>query len=161
MRFQNILLASLIGAASAYLIPEGTEDGVYEHYLDSAGSEVHVKIANATSFDDADLGAYTGAPASARLKRQNYDVASCAAGPEMDHGVSLNMLGTLCIVEIDSLRTLMPPMPILIVSATTTLLPSLDTTFTPSVVATSLSSATLTTSASTNALRVRASTPAA
>lgn len=160
MRFQNILLASLLGLSSAYTIPEGTEDGVYEHYLDSTGNEVHVKIANATNYDDATLSAYARTPLPGRFKR-DADVPSCSGGPEMDHAVSFNVSISLSVARTDTSRTLMLPMPTLIDSATLTLLLSLDTTSTRSVVDTLLSSATLTTSTSTNVLRVLASTPAA
>ncbi|KAF3040369.1 hypothetical protein E8E11_000187 [Didymella keratinophila] len=57
MRFQNILLAYLLGVGlgGAFTIPEGTEDGVYEHYIESNGNDVHIKLANATHYDSNEL----------------------------------------------------------------------------------------------------------
>ncbi|KAF2018642.1 hypothetical protein BU24DRAFT_418162 [Aaosphaeria arxii CBS 175.79] len=48
MRLKTVFLA-IVGAlsASAFVIPEGQEDGVYESYLEN-GKSVHVKLANST-----------------------------------------------------------------------------------------------------------------
>jgi hypothetical protein len=88
MRFQNILLASLLGVGlgGAFTIPEGTEDGVYEHYIDSDGNDVHVKLANATNYDDVSLNAYANTPLPGRFKRAE-DIPHCGAGNELPHGV--------------------------------------------------------------------------
>lgn len=78
MRFQNILLASLlsVGLSGAFNIPEGTGDGVYEHYIDSDGNDVHIKLANATNYDNVDPDAYTRSPLPGRFKRAE-DVPYC------------------------------------------------------------------------------------
>lgn len=90
MRFQDILLASLLGVASAFTIPEGTEDGVYEHYLDSSGNDVHIKVANATNYDDGSLNAYARSPLPTRVKRAE-DIPHCGAGNELNHAVSIEL----------------------------------------------------------------------
>ncbi|KAL1650472.1 hypothetical protein SLS61_005936 [Didymella pomorum] len=91
MRFQNILLASLLGVGlgGAFTIPEGTEDGVYEHYIDSDGNDVHVKLANATNYDDVSLNAYANTPLPGRFKRAE-DIPHCGAGNELPHGNDLS-----------------------------------------------------------------------
>lgn len=48
MLFKNILLPTYAAVAGAFNIPDGTQDGIYEHYIDEKGVDVHVKGANAT-----------------------------------------------------------------------------------------------------------------
>jgi hypothetical protein len=88
MRFQNILLTSLVAVASAFTILEGTEDGVYEHHVDTDGNDVHVKLENAINYDKVDLSVYGRVPRPGRFKRVE-DVPHCGAGNELQHGVSV------------------------------------------------------------------------
>jgi hypothetical protein len=87
MLFFRILFASLLGAASAVLIPEGTEEGVYDHHIDANGKDVFVKLANATDYSAKKLGPYAPETFAGRFKRQE-DIAHCGAGGELNHAVS-------------------------------------------------------------------------
>jgi hypothetical protein len=87
MLFSKIFLASLLGAASAVVIPEGTEEGVWEHYVDANGNDIFNKLANATDYSAKKLGPYTPETFAGRFKRQ-ADVAHCGAGNELNHAVS-------------------------------------------------------------------------
>ena len=89
MLFSKILLASLLGFASAVVIPEGTSEGVWEHYVDAAGNDVFNKLANATDYSAKELGPYTAETFAGRFKRQQ-DVAHCGAGNELNHAVSFS-----------------------------------------------------------------------
>jgi hypothetical protein len=150
MRLQNIVLASLLGVASAFTIPEGTEDGVYQHHIDADGNDVHVKLANATNYDSVELSAYTQGPRPGRFKRAE-DVPHCGAGNELNHAVSVNLsFWRLRLGMTNKFRTLTQPMPISTGSAITTILPSPDTTSTQNVAVSSHFSAISTTSTLTS-----------
>lgn len=86
MLFSKILLASLVGAASAFSIPKGTEEGVYDHHVDANGNDVFVKLANATNYSGKKLSPYSPQPFTGRFKRE--ETAHCSPGPELDHRVS-------------------------------------------------------------------------
>ncbi|EUC29465.1 hypothetical protein COCVIDRAFT_41222 [Bipolaris victoriae FI3] len=90
MHFKNVLLLAFLSASSAFIIPEGTGDGVYEHHVDANGVDVHVKIGNATDFSATELSAYTKRVNSIRASRlQAREGAFCNQGPDkanMHHG---------------------------------------------------------------------------
>lgn len=91
MRFQNVLLASLLGLATAFTIPEGTADGAYEHFIDANGSDVHVQVETSPSFTDgAAATSYIQGSFPARFKRAE-DVAHCGVGGELNHKVSVKL----------------------------------------------------------------------
>ena len=87
MLFSKILIASLLGAASAVVIPEGTEEGVWEHYVDANGNDIFNKLANATDYSAKKLGPYAPETFAGRFKRQQ-DIAHCGVGNELNHAVS-------------------------------------------------------------------------
>lgn len=92
MLFEKLLaLTFLTSAVSAYMVPEGADDGVYEHYIDDNGQEVHSMIANITDFPNSDIPPYAPAPIarnSARggLVKRAY---SCGGAKDLNHGVSI------------------------------------------------------------------------
>lgn len=92
MQFKSTLLLAFLSASSAFIIPEGTGDGVYEHHVNANGVDVHVKIGNATDFSATELSVYTKRVNSIRASRlQARDGAFCNQGPDkanMHHGVS-------------------------------------------------------------------------
>ncbi|EUC41282.1 hypothetical protein COCMIDRAFT_40537 [Bipolaris oryzae ATCC 44560] len=53
------LLLAFPSASSAFIIPEGTGDGVYKQHVDANGVDIHVKIGNTTDFSATELSAYT------------------------------------------------------------------------------------------------------
>ncbi|EMD65314.1 hypothetical protein COCSADRAFT_354468 [Bipolaris sorokiniana ND90Pr] len=90
MQFKSTLLLAFLSASSAFIIPEGTGDGVYEHHVNANGVDVHVKIGNATDFSATELSVYTKRVNSIRASRlQARDGAFCNQGPDkanMHHG---------------------------------------------------------------------------
>ncbi|EMD84632.1 hypothetical protein COCC4DRAFT_125994 [Bipolaris maydis ATCC 48331] len=89
MQLRNVLLLAFLSASSAFIIPEGTGDGDYEHHVDANGVDVHVKIGNATDFSATELTAYTKRVDSIRSPRLQARGAFCNQGPDkanMHHG---------------------------------------------------------------------------
>ena len=86
MLFSKILLASLVGAASAVSIPEGTEEGIYDDHVDANGNDVFVKLANATDYSGKELSPHSPKTFVGRFKRE--EIAHCSPGSELDHRVS-------------------------------------------------------------------------
>lgn len=75
MLFSKILLASLVGAASAVSIPEGTEEGIYDDHVDANGNDVFVKLANATDYSGKELSPYSPRPSSAASSARKLPTA--------------------------------------------------------------------------------------
>lgn len=92
MHVKNLILLAFISISGAFIIPEGTKDGVYEHHVDGNGLDVHVKLANGTDYSAADLAAYSEARTASRVMRANDPDVKCGSGVDkhdLHHGVSL------------------------------------------------------------------------
>lgn len=87
MLFKNLLLLTYIAVTGAFVVPEGTEDGVYEHYIDDQGADVHLKIANATAYSDAELQQDTTAMTSSSSRIMKRDI-NCGGNRGLNTAVS-------------------------------------------------------------------------
>ena len=88
MLIKNWIFFAFLGASSAFIIPDGTEDGVYEHHVDANGLDVHIKIADATDYSDSHLSAKTEVPDSVRSLHRRSEGVKCGASANMNRGVS-------------------------------------------------------------------------
>jgi hypothetical protein len=82
MHIRNLVLFAFLSISGAFIVPDGTEDGVYEHHIDANGVGVHVKIANATDYSSTSVAPYIDADVEqakpSRIKRV-FDV-QCGDG---------------------------------------------------------------------------------
>ena len=108
----HILLAILASVATAFRIPEGTQDGFYKAYINELGEEVHER-ATAATMERAN--AFELAAMEAMIKRSSVTTSRVAARItdfwELSCGCGYNMVWTssLVIVKHAPKPHLLPP----------------------------------------------------
>ena len=68
------------------MIPEVTEEGIYDHHVDANGNDVFAKLANVTDYSGKELSPHSPKTFVGRFKRE--EIAHCSPGSELDHRVS-------------------------------------------------------------------------
>lgn len=78
MRFFYLLTLLPAVLTSAFVIPEGTEDGVYAVYTDASGNEVHKRLSDGVSIEKPSKRS------SLEARAENW-VTACGCGIELNH----------------------------------------------------------------------------